>query len=87
VVYTEVDMNKPIEQPDKISIFMLLKQNGVNFTPVSSSVTTISPLGVGFFWNKEDAEQHRTMEILKMSSTDASILHIFELEVPNTAKK
>jgi len=78
-------MTKPLEQPDTQKVYMLLKQTGAYFIPSSSSVG--SSLGVGFFWTQLEAEQHRTMEILKLTATDISIFHVFELEVPNIAKK
>ena len=82
-------MTKPIEQPDTQKVYMLLKQTGAYFTPSSSSVGSIAgtSMGVGFFWSQLEAEQHRTMEILKLTPTDNSVFHIFELEVPNVAKK
>jgi len=78
-------MTKPLEQPDTQKVYMLLKQTGAYFS-TSSSIAGTS-LGVGFFWTQAEAEQHRTMEILKLSSTDNSVFHVFELEVPNLAKK
>lgn len=80
---------KPLEQPDTQKVYMLLKQTGAYFCATSSSVNSISgtSLGVGFFWSQLEAEQHRTMEILKLTPTDTSVFHIFELEVPNLAKK
>ena len=82
-------MTKPIEQPDTLSVYMLLKQNGAYLCPTSSSTSSISgtSLGVGFFWTRIEAEQHRTMEILKQVPPDNSVFHIFELELPNLAKK
>jgi len=82
-------MTKPLEQPDTQKVYMLLKQTGAYFSTSSSSVGSIAgaSLGVGFFWTQAEAEQHRTMEILKLSSTDNSVFHVFELEVPNLAKK
>ena len=82
-------MTKPLEQPDTHKIYILLKQTGVYFLPVSSSTNSIAgtSLGVGFFWSQLEAEQHRTMEILKLQPSDTSIFHVFELEVPNLAKK
>jgi hypothetical protein len=82
-------MTKPLEQPDTHKVYMLLKQTGAYFVPVSSSTTSVTgtSIGVGFFWSQNDAEQHRTMEILKLQPSDASVFHVFELEVPNLAKK
>lgn len=80
---------KPLEQPDNQTLYMLLKQTGAYLTPTSSSTSSPSAagLGIGFFWTQLEAEQHRTMEILKQTPTDNSKFHIFELEIPNLAKK
>jgi hypothetical protein len=80
---------KSLEQPDTQKVYLLLKQTGIYFCPSSSSVSSIAgtSLGVGFFWTQLEAEQHRTVEILKLTPTDNSVFHIFELEVPNIAKK
>lgn len=82
-------MTKPLEQPETIKVYMLLKQTGAYLTPTSSSTSSPSGsgLGIGFFWTQLEAEQHRTMEILKQTPQDNSVFHIFELEVPNLAKK
>jgi hypothetical protein len=82
-------MTKPLEQPDDLKVYMLLKQTGAYLCATSSSTSSISgtSLGVGFFWTRDEAEQHRTMEILKMQPTDNSMFHVFELEIPNIAKK
>ena len=82
-------MPKPIEQPSTHKFYMLLKQNGAYLSPTSSSTSSISgtSLGVGFFWTQVEAEQHRTMEILKQTPPDNSLFHVFELELPNLAKK
>jgi len=82
-------MTKPLEQPDTLKVYMLLKQNGAYLCPTSSSTSSISgtSLGVGFFWTQSEAEQHRTMEILKQVPPDNSTFHVFELEIPNQAKK
>jgi hypothetical protein len=78
-------MSKPLEQPELYNVYLLIKQSGASLSPVISA--TPSQLGVGFYWTREEAEQHRTMEILKLTATDASKFHIYELEVPNLAKK
>jgi hypothetical protein len=77
---------KSIEMPDTHTVYMLLRQSGLSFVPTSSSVTNSTQLGTGFFLTKIEAEQHRTMEILKLSATDNTVFHIFELEVPNIVK-
>jgi hypothetical protein len=80
-------ISKPLEQPDTHTVYMLLKQTGTYLTPVSSSTSITNNIGVGFFWTKEEAEQHRTMEILRLTSTDDSNLLIYAFEIPNVAKK
>ena len=76
---------KPIEPPETIKVYQLLKRTGVALTPVGSSTTT--SFGVGFFQSQQDAEMFRTMELLKMSSTDNSEFFVFELELPNPVYK
>lgn len=78
---------KPLDQPDTHKVYMLLKQTGTYLVPTTSSTSASNPLGIGFFWNREEAEQHRTMEILKLPETDKSIFHVYELDIPNISKK
>ena len=77
-------MSKPLPPPDVFKVYLLVKQTKMTLTPISSSLNPgSSALGYGFFWTREEAEQHRTMERLR--STDESIFLVYELEVPNTA--
>ena len=41
--------------------------------------------GPGFYTTREEAEQHRTLEILKDTNGGAHEYHVFELEFPNPA--
>jgi hypothetical protein len=80
---------KPLEQPDTFKVYMLLKQSGMMLSVVVPPYVTNSlnsGLGSGFFFSREEAEQHRTMEILRNTPLPKEYLHIFELEIPNTGK-
>ena len=77
-----------LKPPKTLTVYQLLKRTGMMMTTVSSSsnINGMS-LGAGFFMTQHDAEMHRTMEILKLSSTDNSEFFIFELELPNPVYK
>jgi hypothetical protein len=75
---------KGIEQPKTIKAYALIKQ--VGHVLAMASTTGNQTLGIGFFITHEEAELHRTIEILK-NSTPQTHFHIFELEIPNVAKK
>jgi hypothetical protein len=77
---------EPLKPPKTMKYYQLLKRTGLSLTSVSSGANSLS-LGVGFFSSQHDAEMHRTMEILKLSSGDNSEFFIFELELPNPVYK
>ena len=78
-------MNKPLEMPADLTMYMLLQQSSTSlyFTAASSSHTTT--FGTGFYGSREDAEKARTMAILADKTNN--YFHIFELTVPNPAYK
>ena len=79
---------QPLKPPKTIKVYQLLRRNGmVHSTVASSSSVNGLSLGSGFFLSQHDAEMHRTMEILKLTSTDTSEFFIFELELPNPVYK
>lgn len=75
---------KPIEIPETMNIYLLLKQSGLVFVP--AGISHRSPGCVGVYYSMQDAEVQRTIEILS-SANQSDIYHIFELEVPNPAYK
>ena len=72
---------EPIRAPKTLKIYALLKQHGMTFGPIASSSGTTN-IGTGYFTTLQEAEHHRTLELLKASATKEKF-HIFELEVPN----
>ena len=72
-----------LKQTKTLTIYQLLRQDGMNFTQVL--VSAAPSMGNGMFWKQEDAEMHRTFEYTKMPTGTNSIFHVFELTVPNPA--
>jgi len=72
---------QPLTPPKTIKVFQLLKQNGLYFSAAGNSSN--ANIGMGFYLSREEAEQNRTMEVLKNSN--GVEYHIFELEIPNPA--
>lgn len=79
---------EPLKPPKTMKYYQLLKRSGLGMYTVSGSnnVNGIT-LGQGFFLSQNDAEMHRTMEILKLPAGDNSEFYIFELELPNPVYK
>jgi hypothetical protein len=73
----------PIPVPKTIDIFLLLKQNEMNFIPCGYSSSNAT-LGSGFFLTEKEAEHQRTLEILK---NPGSKYYIFPLTIDNPAYK
>jgi hypothetical protein len=76
---------KSIEQPDTIKVYELVKQTGSVLSLVGGTTVT-QTLGIGFYMTQQEAEHNRTIEILK-NTLPKTYFHIFELEIPNIAKK
>ena len=76
---------QPIPAPKTLKIYQLVRQTGLNFSPTGTSGAM--SLGIGFYSTLQEAEQNRTMELLKDTSTGINKprWHVFELEVPNPA--
>lgn len=72
---------QPLTPPKTIKVFQLLKQSGLYFSSAGGSSN--ANIGLGFYLTREEAEQHRTMEVLK--GNNGVEYHIFELEIPNPA--
>jgi hypothetical protein len=73
---------KALEPPTLLTIYMLLKQDGLVFAP--APVIAPGPItSCGFFATREDAEMYRTHQTLLIPSTATTTYHVFELQVPN----
>lgn len=75
---------EPIRPPKVIKIYQLVKQTGMNFNYGGSGSVG---LGLGFYSTLQEAEQNRTMECLKDTTTGVNKprWHIWELDIPNPA--
>lgn len=76
---------EPIKPPKTLKIYALIKQSGAAFSYATGGSTNLT-LGTGFFTTQQEAEYHRTIEVLKDTSTTGTAkprFHVFELEVPN----
>lgn len=76
---------EPIAPPRTIKIYQLVKQSGAYLM----NTGTAGPMswGLGFYCSLAEAEQNRTMELLKNTDTVKPQYHIFELDLPNPAYK
>jgi len=76
---------EPIAPPKTVKVYQLLKQSGIHLVPTGSSSTM--SWGIGFYCSLAEAEQNRTMELLKNTDAVKPQYHIFELDLPNPAYK
>ena len=78
---------EPIKPPKTLKIYQLIKQTGVAFSNTGGSSSSSASLGIGFYPSLQEAEQNRTMEVLKDTTSGNSKpkWHVFELEFPNPA--
>jgi hypothetical protein len=76
-----------IKPPKTIKIYQLVRQTGISFTNAGGSSSASASLGIGFYPSLQEAEQNRTMEVLKDTSSGINKpkWHVFELEFPNPA--
>ena len=70
---------EPLKPPKTLSVYMLLKRNGLALSTAVTSGSGIM-MGSGFFTTLHEAEVHRTMEMLRISGTDNSEFFIYEEE-------
>jgi len=78
-----------LKPPKTMRVYQLIKlnaANGLNFG-VAGGIPAGSAnyIGTGFYTTLQEAEHHRTLEILKDTSGSVTSFHIFELEFPNPA--
>lgn len=76
---------EPIAPPKTVKVYQLLKQSGAYLTNAGASSTMT--WGLGFYCSLIEAEQNRTMELLKNTDPVKPQYHIFELDLPNPAYK
>ena len=76
---------EPIVPPKTVKIYQLLKRSGLNLT-AAGQISTMS-WGAGFYNTLTEAEQNRTMELLKNTDTVKPEYYIFELDFPNPVYK
>jgi hypothetical protein len=78
---------EPLKPPKTIKIYQLVRQTGMSFSSTGSSSSASATLGIGFYPSLQEAEQNRTMEVLKDTSSGINKpkWHVFELEFPNPA--
>ena len=76
---------EPIAPPKTIKVYQLIKQSGVHL--MNTGTAGPISLGIGFYTSLSEAEQNRTMELLKNTDTVKPQYHIFELDLPNPAYK
>jgi hypothetical protein len=75
---------EPVKPPKTFKVYTLIKQTGLNMTYVYGSGAAVT-FGPGFYQSQQEAEQYRTLEVLKDTASPKSNYLVFELEVPNPA--
>jgi hypothetical protein len=80
---------EPIPIPKTLKIYQLIRMNTKTslgfYTAGTSPTGSINYIGPGFYTTLSEAEQNRTLEIIK--NQDDSQFYVFELEFPNPAYK
>ena len=76
---------EPLKPPPTFKVYTVIKQNGLTMSYVYVSSANSINYGPGFYGTRHEAEQARTFELLKDTSTIRPHYHVFELEVPNPA--
>lgn len=76
---------EPLKPPRTMKVYQLVRQTGLSFSPTGTPGPV--SLGIGFYSTLQEAEQNRTMEVLKDTTTGVNKprWHVFELEIPNPA--
>ena len=72
----------PLKPQSTFKVYAVIKQTGLHMSYVYGSGSSVT-FGAGFYGSREEAEQLRTLELLKSTDTGFSEYHVFELEIPN----
>lgn len=78
---------EPLSPPKTLTIYSLVRQNGMMFSYVMPPVVGTTNIGSGFFLSRQEAEHNRTLEVLKETTTSNVQFHLFEMTIPNPAYK
>ena len=73
---------EPLKPPKTFKVYTLIKQTGLSMSYVYGAGAGIT-FGSGFYQSQQEAEQYRTLEVLKDTAVPKSNYLVFELEVPN----
>lgn len=74
-----------LKPPKTFKVYTLIKQTGLMMNYVYVPGTGHVQFGPGFYTTRDEAEQNRTLELLKENMEPKSKFHVFELEIPNPA--
>ena len=77
---------QPLKPTPTFKVYAVIKQTGLQMSYVYGSGSSVT-FGAGFYGSRNEAEQLRTLELLKNTGSDTSEYHVFELEVPNPVYK
>ncbi len=73
---------EPLKPLPTFKIYAVIKQTGLQMSYVYGGGSSVI-FGSGFYGTRQEAEQLRTLELLKNTDTVFSEYHVFELEIPN----
>jgi hypothetical protein len=76
---------EPLPIPKNLTVYMLLKQNGLYFYPTGNVGTGSPGMSCGFYATRAEAEMQRTGQALQSKPDSNDKFLIFELEIPNPA--
>ena len=74
---------EPIKPVKTIKVYQLIKQSGMHL--MNTGASSAMNFGIGFYSTLQEAEMHRTMELLKNTDATKPQYHVFELDIPNPA--
>jgi hypothetical protein len=74
---------EPLKAPPTLKVYTVIKQSGLTMSYVYVSAQSSINYGPGFYGTRHEAEQARTFELLKDTTSPKPQYHVFELDVPN----